>query len=50
MGEGAGGIPAVIIRGLDYYCEENTCIREIYRAEEQDVIKKGLRCLQKSKC
>jgi coenzyme F420-0:L-glutamate ligase/coenzyme F420-1:gamma-L-glutamate ligase len=50
MGEGAGGIPAVIIRGLDYYCEENTCIRDIYRAEEQDVIKKGLRCLQKSKC
>ena len=47
MGEGAGGIPAVVIRGLDYYCEENTCIKEIYRAEMYDVIKKGLRCLQK---
>lgn len=47
MGEGAGGIPAVVIRGLDYYCKENTCIKEIYRAEEYDVIKKGLRCLQK---
>lgn len=47
MGEGAGGIPAVVIRGLDYYCEENTSIKEIYRPEEQDIIKKGLRCLQK---
>jgi len=48
MGEGAGGIPAVVIRGLDYYCEENTSINEIYRPEENDVIKHGLRCLQKT--
>jgi coenzyme F420-0:L-glutamate ligase / coenzyme F420-1:gamma-L-glutamate ligase len=48
MGEGAGGIPAVVIRGLDYYCEDNTFIKEIYRPEEKDVIKKGLRCLQKN--
>jgi coenzyme F420-0:L-glutamate ligase/coenzyme F420-1:gamma-L-glutamate ligase len=47
MGEGAGGIPVVVIRGLDYYCEDNTCIKEIYRPEGQDIIKKGLRCLQK---
>ena len=47
MGEGAGGIPVVIIRGLDYYCEDSTSIKETYRPEEQDIIKKGLRCLQK---
>lgn len=48
MGEGAGGIPAVVIRGLDHYCEEETFITEMYRSEEQDIIKKGLRCLQKN--
>lgn len=47
MGEGAGGIPVVVIRGLDYYCENATSIKETYRPEEQDTIKKGLRCLQK---
>lgn len=47
MGEGAGGTPIAVIRGLDYYCEGNTFIREIYRPEEKDVIKKGLRCLGK---
>lgn len=46
MGEGAGGTPVVVIRGLDYYCEESAFIKEIYRPEEKDVIKKGLRCLQ----
>ena len=46
MGEGAGGIPTVVIRGLDYYCEDEISIKEIYRPEEQDIIKKGLRCLQ----
>ncbi|MDD3248666.1 MAG: coenzyme F420-0:L-glutamate ligase [Methanosarcina sp.] len=48
MGEGADGIPVVIIRGLDYYCEGNTSINEIYRSEDMDIIKKGLRCLQKN--
>lgn len=47
MGEGNGGVPVVVIRGLDYYCEENPGIREMYRPEEFDVIKKGLRCLLK---
>jgi coenzyme F420-0:L-glutamate ligase/coenzyme F420-1:gamma-L-glutamate ligase len=46
MGEGAGGIPVVIIRGLDYYCEGNTSIKDSYRPENMDVIKKGLRCLR----
>ena len=47
MGEGGGGIPVVVIRGLDYYFEDNAFIKEMYRPEEKDVIKKGLRCLQK---
>ena len=47
MGEGADGIPVVVIRGLDYYCDKETHIKEMYRPEEQDIIKKGLRCLQK---
>ena len=47
MGEGAGGIPVVIIRGLDYYFEGHTAINETYRPEDIDIIKKGLRCLKK---
>jgi coenzyme F420-0:L-glutamate ligase/coenzyme F420-1:gamma-L-glutamate ligase len=47
MGEGAGGIPVVVIRGLDYYSEDSIFIKEMYRPEEKDVIKKGLRCLKK---
>jgi coenzyme F420-0:L-glutamate ligase/coenzyme F420-1:gamma-L-glutamate ligase len=47
MGEGAGGIPVIVIRGLDHYCKENTSIKKIYRPEDQDIIKKGLRCLRK---
>ena len=47
MGEGAGGTPVVVIRGFDYYCDEETFIKEMYRPEELDIIKKGLRCLQK---
>lgn len=46
MGEGAGGVPVVIIRGLNYYCEENTSINETYRPDSMDIIKKGLRCLR----
>lgn len=47
MGEGAGGIPVIVIRGFDHYCEGETFIKEMYRPEKQDIIKKGLRCLQK---
>lgn len=48
MGEAAGGYPVVVIRGLNYYTEEGAKIRGIYRAEGDDVIKKGLRCLLKN--
>lgn len=47
MGEADGGIPVVLIRGFDYYAEEGAEIKEMYRAEGEDVIKKGLHCLLK---
>jgi coenzyme F420-0:L-glutamate ligase/coenzyme F420-1:gamma-L-glutamate ligase len=47
MGEGAGGIPVVVIRGLDYYFEGDASVKDTYRPENLDVIKKGLRCLRK---
>ncbi len=43
MGEGNGGTPVVIIRGLDLY-DENCGIKELYRPEEEDVIRQ---CLSK---
>lgn len=48
LGEGAGGMPVIVIRGLDYYCEEKTRIQDLYRPEERDIVKKGLRYLQNS--
>jgi coenzyme F420-0:L-glutamate ligase/coenzyme F420-1:gamma-L-glutamate ligase len=41
MGEGNGGMPIVIIRGLDLY-HESYGIRELFRPEEEDVIRKAL--------
>lgn len=41
MGEGNGGMPMVIIRGLDLYDESNG-IKELYRPENEDVIRKAL--------
>ncbi len=46
MGEGDGGCPVVIIRGLNIRSEGGD-IKDIYRSERQDVIKKGLRSLSK---
>lgn len=42
MGEGSGGTPIVIIRGLDLY-HESYGIRELFRPEEEDVIRKALK-------
>ncbi len=42
MGEGNGGTPIVIIRGLDLY-HESYGIKELYRPEEEDVIRKALK-------
>jgi len=41
MGEGNGGMPMVIIRGLDLYSESNG-IKELYRPESEDVICKAI--------
>lgn len=42
MGEGNGGTPIVIIRGLEIY-HESSGIKELYRPEEEDVIRKALK-------
>jgi len=41
MGEGNGGLPIVIIRGLDLY-DEAYGIKELYRNEKEDVIRKAI--------
>jgi coenzyme F420-0:L-glutamate ligase/coenzyme F420-1:gamma-L-glutamate ligase len=46
MGEGDGGYPVVIVRGLKFRSEEAS-IQEMYRSDREDIIKKGLRCLSK---
>jgi len=44
MGEGDGGTPVVVIRGLEMY-HESYGIRELLRPENEDVIRKALRSL-----
>ncbi|WP_394335321.1 coenzyme F420-0:L-glutamate ligase [Methanolobus psychrotolerans] len=46
MGEGDGGYPVVILRGLELRSDDGS-IKEMYRSDREDVIKKGLRCLSK---
>ncbi|MBP1908067.1 coenzyme F420-0:L-glutamate ligase [Methanolobus bombayensis] len=46
MGEGDGGYPVVIVRGLQFRSEESS-VQEMYRSEREDIVKKGLRCLSK---
>src|SRR5659263_781013 len=41
MGEGDGGMPIVVIRGLELYDESNG-IKELYRPENEDVIRKAI--------
>jgi coenzyme F420-0:L-glutamate ligase/coenzyme F420-1:gamma-L-glutamate ligase len=41
MGEGNGGTPVVIIRGLDFY-RESCSIKELYRPEAEDMIRRAL--------
>lgn len=45
MGEGNGGNPVVIIRGLEMYVDTDVTIKETYRFDGEDVIRKGLRSL-----
>lgn len=44
MGEGGDGIPVVVVRGLKI--EGNGSAREIYRTEEEDIIRKSLKRLR----
>ena len=42
MGEGGGGVPAVIVSGLDLYTDETVSITDLYRDEEKDLIIRSL--------
>lgn len=42
MGEGNGGTPIVIMRGLNLY-QESYGIKELYRTEKEDVIRRALK-------
>jgi len=44
MGEGDGGTPVVVIRDLEMY-DESSAIRDHFRPENEDVIRKALRSL-----
>jgi coenzyme F420-0:L-glutamate ligase/coenzyme F420-1:gamma-L-glutamate ligase len=46
MGEGNGGTPVIIVRGLDLYTEHEVSVNELYRPDNEDVIKKALRQLK----
>lgn len=45
MGEGDGGNPVVIIRGLVMYVDTDVTIKDTYRSGGEDIIRKGLRSL-----
>ncbi len=44
MGEGNGGTPIAVIRGLDLY-DESGAIADLYRPEKEDVIRNALKSL-----
>ncbi|KGK99130.1 F420-0--gamma-glutamyl ligase [Methanococcoides methylutens] len=48
MGEAAGGIPVVIVRGFEYHTKDDVSVKEMYRPDNEDIIRKGLRCLRQS--
>jgi coenzyme F420-0:L-glutamate ligase/coenzyme F420-1:gamma-L-glutamate ligase len=45
MGEGAGGVPIVIVRGITY--EDHLC--QVFRTKETDVIRKAINDAKKNK-
>lgn len=49
MGEGGGGVPAVIVSGLDLYTDETVTITDMYRNEEKDLIIHSLLKLKKER-
>ena len=48
MGEAAGGNPVVIVRGFEYHTRDDVRVKEMYRPDNEDIIRKGLRCLIQS--
>ncbi|WP_048204495.1 coenzyme F420-0:L-glutamate ligase [Methanococcoides methylutens] len=48
MGEAAGGYPVVIVRGYEHHTTDDVSVKEMYRPENEDIIRKGLRCLRQS--
>lgn len=43
MGEGDGGHPVVIVRGLNFYTDQKVTVTDLYRPDDEDVVKKALR-------
>ncbi|MDK2891937.1 coenzyme F420-0:L-glutamate ligase [Methanohalophilus sp.] len=43
MGEGDGGCPVVIVRGLNFHTDQKVTITDLYRPDDEDVVKKALR-------
>ncbi|WP_164999278.1 coenzyme F420-0:L-glutamate ligase [Methanohalophilus profundi] len=48
MGEGSGGNPVVVVRGIPLFTEEKTSARQLYRPDNMDLIKKALRIFKES--
>ncbi|WP_445474249.1 coenzyme F420-0:L-glutamate ligase [Methanococcoides methylutens] len=48
MGEAAGATPVVIVRGFDHHTKDDVSVKEMYRPDDGDIIRKGLRCLRQS--
>jgi len=46
MGEGNGGTPVIIIRGMNLFSNKKCSVKELYRDNEQDIIRKGLNALK----
>ena len=46
MGEGDGGVPIILLRGLNMHTDDEVSIAESYRDNSEDVIRKGLRVLK----
>ena len=42
MGEGDGGCPVIILRGLELRSDDKSSVKEMYRDSSQDIIRKGL--------
>lgn len=48
MGEGDGGNPVIVVRGINILTKEKRTVKEMHRPNDEDIIKKGLRCLNQS--